>query len=136
MVDHAQESDAGEVAALYRTRHPDIDGVLHLQVQHESQMFVERDKTGRLIGLAMVSFMHYGLYAYGDIHELEVRTDAPVYSTGRALVEACVGWLVERGASVVFATATDPDEEAFYRSLDFEPGKDLLRILPIQPLVR
>jgi N-acetylglutamate synthase-like GNAT family acetyltransferase len=137
MVSKAQGSDADELAELYRSNNPTVEGRLVLQVRHESQTFVTRGDTGRITGLAVVGHVDYGLSAsYGVIYELEVARNASRYSTGRSLVEACVEWLRERHVRIVFATASDEGDRAFYQSVDFEPCKnpELQRI--IQPWIQ
>ncbi len=55
MIEYARASDREELARLYRRNHPDIQGRLETEVQHESQTFVARDGDGSIIGLALVT---------------------------------------------------------------------------------
>jgi predicted N-acetyltransferase YhbS len=135
MIGHAQTSDRDELARLYRSNHPDVNGWLEPEVRHETQTFVARDDDDQVIGLALVSCIDYGLYPYGVIHELEVAPEANLDSIGRSLVEACLRWLTEHGAAFVSATASDARERAFYRGAGFKRSAgEMHRLVPPRPI--
>jgi hypothetical protein len=102
MIGHAQAPDGHELPWWYRC-HPHIDGLPEPLVQHQSRTFVARDDDGRIIGLALVSRLAYGVRSYGVIHELEVR-GISVGKIRRALFDACRGWLEDHGTTVLYAT--------------------------------
>jgi GNAT superfamily N-acetyltransferase len=131
MIVPAQASDRDELARLYRRNHPDIEGRLDTEVQHESQTFVARDGEGRIIGVALVSRIAYGVYPYGVIHELEVARGVSLNTIGRSLVEACLRWLTERRTTIVHATASNNQEIPFYQSAGFtQSDAEMFRPVP------
>ena len=135
MIGYAQLSDREELARLYRRNHPDIGGRLETEVQHESQTFIAKDGSGRIIGLALVSRLAYGLYPYGVIHELEVARGVSLNTVGRSLVEACLRWLTDRRTTIVYATASNNEETPFYRSVGFRQSDgEMYRLVPPQPI--
>jgi predicted N-acetyltransferase YhbS len=135
MIGPAQPEDKDELARLYRSNHPAVNGWLEPEVRHETQTFVARDDDGQVIGLALVSCIDYGLYPYGVIHELEVAAKAGTNTIGHSLIEACMHWLTEHGAALVSATASDARERAFYRGAGFKQSAGKMhRLVPPRPI--
>ena len=114
MIGRAQDKDRDERADLYARNHPGDQGRLTAEVHHESQMFVARDEADRLTGLALVSLFDCGVIPHGIIQQLEVAPELPVQTRPEvrdSLVQACVGWLEDRGVDLVYARTVDKGAE-------------------------
>ncbi|HEX3811695.1 MAG TPA: GNAT family N-acetyltransferase [Mycobacteriales bacterium] len=88
------------------------------QLRQESNtlLAVDADVT---IGLAVATFVDYGIEAYGMIEELVVDSSRRGERIGTALVDQCRSWLGGLGAKVIFVSAL-VDAEAFYLKLGFQ----------------
>ncbi len=134
MIGHAQASDRDELARLYRRNHPGLAGSFEPEAKHESQTFVAKDDAGRIIGLALVSRIAYGVHSHAIIHELEVASGVDLNTIGPSLIKACLGWLTERGTPRVHVSSKDRRAYMFYRSVGFEEcdWNGLYKLVPIQ----
>jgi GNAT superfamily N-acetyltransferase len=91
-------------------------------VRQEARTFVaEADGAGAVVGVAVATLVDYGSSSYGMVEELVVSASHRGGGVGRSLLEACRGWLAERGVQVVFVSAVDADVVGFYASSGFTP---------------
>jgi len=128
----SNEDDLESLQQLYHQLNPELAGRLDREVRHESQTFIAKDEHG-VSGVALVSVLDYGLYPYGIIHELSVRSSDNSAQTRRDLADSCIRWLADRGAVSVIATASDDAERSFFRSVGFQPGKsEMHRLVPMK----
>ncbi len=134
MIEHAQASDREELARLYQRNHPGLAGSFEPEAKHESQTFVVKDDSGRILGLALVSRIVYGVRSHAIIHELEVASGVDLNTIGRSLLKACLGWLTERGTPRVHVAPKDERAYMFYRSLGFEEcdWNSMYKLVPVQ----
>ncbi len=133
MPSRAQAADGEELARLYRRNHPGIPGTFKPEVEYQSQTFVVRGKEG-IIGLALVGCISYGLHRHGMVYELEVAQGADNYGVGRSLIDACLSWLTELGASRLWVAPATDQECARFGHLGFRQGAapGMFRLVPVQ----
>ncbi|GAA0589982.1 GNAT family N-acetyltransferase [Kribbella sandramycini] len=113
----ATEADRSQLARLLRQLHPEaLDPGSLPRVRQEARTFVAGEP---VVGLAVVTFVDYGLSAYGVLEELVVDEAARGAGVGRALVAECERWLLELDAEVVFVSAVDAGAARFYRRSGF-----------------
>jgi GNAT superfamily N-acetyltransferase len=74
---------------------------------------------GTTIGLAVATFVDYGVEPYGTIEELVVDAAHRGNGVGSALLEQCREWLTGLGARVIFGSAIDAAAATFYGAADF-----------------
>src|SRR5207249_4744456 len=72
MISPAQPDDKDELTRLYRRNHPGLGRWFEPEATLESRTFVAKDVRGRVIGLALVSCISYGVHLHATIHELEI----------------------------------------------------------------
>jgi predicted N-acetyltransferase YhbS len=88
----------------------------HIRQEANTFLAVDGDET---IGLAVATFVDYGIEAYGMIEELVVDEARRGGRIGTTLVDRCVEWLSGLGSNVIFVSVL-VDAEAFYRKLGFQ----------------
>ncbi|HVX42948.1 MAG TPA: GNAT family N-acetyltransferase [Mycobacteriales bacterium] len=115
----ATTTDRVAIARLLRQLHPENDRSTLPTIRQDSRTFLATDGADP-IGLAIVTFVDYGVEAYGTIEELVVDEAVRGRGVGRALLDRCRAWLAAEGAAVVFVSALD-DAEPFYRRTGFRP---------------
>lgn len=114
----AAAADKDAIRRLLARLHPeDAQRATLPLIRQESRTFLasgERD----VFGLAVATFVDYGVEAYGTIEELVVEEDRRGEGIGRSLLESCRVWLEDAGARVIFVSALD-DAEQFYLGAGF-----------------
>ena len=87
------------------------------------EVLAARTEDQQILGVAIVAYRLNlsagGLFA--SIEDLYVRPQARRQAVGRALLEAAHERCTERGISYVEVQVQDPDAEAFYTALGYEP---------------
>jgi GNAT superfamily N-acetyltransferase len=115
------DGDDGDVQRLLTQLHPDEPGPYAWRdVRQGARTFVWEDESGRVAGVALATFVHYGPGRYGMLEELVVDADHRGAGVGTALLDACRRWLAEQQVSVVFVSAGDAAAEAFYQRRAFK----------------
>jgi hypothetical protein len=114
-------SDAAAIAAFYRRYHPHIQGRLTPPAGCESQIFIEQESGGSVIGVALVVRLDTGVATHGIIAEFEV---APEHSrwVGNALAAACRDWFAQRAISLICGTGIRIDDQEAGWYLDTQDG--------------
>jgi N-acetylglutamate synthase-like GNAT family acetyltransferase len=109
----ARGEDADSLRELLRHLHPQTAHSSLPRIRQEAETLVAADD-GRIIGLAVVTLVDYGVEAYGSIEELVVEPAHRQRGIGRALLARCQEWFDGRGVDVVFVSALDERAASFY----------------------
>ncbi len=133
MIGPAQAADKAELTRLYHRSNPGFGWEFEPEAQLESQTFVAKDDRGRVIGLALVSCIDYGVRRRATIHELEIAPGVQM-TVGRSLLKACLRWLTERGVPDVYVSPRDEQAYALYSRLGFrEINRRIMdMVVPVQ----
>lgn len=98
----------------------------------DGALLVHEDAAGRADGLCVVRVLHRpSLFAEterGEVESLVVRPEARGGGAGRALGEAALAWLRERGLArvEVQVAVENPGARSFWEALGFGPAMDVL----------
>ena len=115
----AGAGDRDAIATLLRQLHGDSASESTLPaVRQESRTFVATT-AGNTVGLAVATFVDYGVEAYGTVEELVVDAAHRGNGVGSALLEESRQWLTGLGAQVVFVSAVYSPAEGFYTAAGF-----------------
>lgn len=118
---HAAEPDKAALRDLLRRLHPmdQADSATLPHVRQRNQTFVAT-RAERVVGMALVTFVDYGVEAYGMIEELVVDEAHRGDGIGRGLLAKCQAWFDANDAEVVFVSAATEDVIGFYRTAGFD----------------
>lgn len=115
-VRRATGTDRDAIRQLLRQLHPDAAHRSQLPtIRQDSQTFLATDDSG-VIGLAVATFVDYGIEAYGIIEEVLVDESRRGAGVGRSLLRRCDEWFTENGADVVFVSALKEAERLYLES--------------------
>jgi hypothetical protein len=119
----SKAEEAPALSQLYHHINPEFPGDLDPDIRCESETLVAQ-VNGEPVGLALISFVDYGVNSFADIHELTVIPNLPESDQIRdSLVESCLRWAAEHGAIGIYATVDDNDERFLLGSLGFRTSR-------------
>jgi N-acetylglutamate synthase-like GNAT family acetyltransferase len=112
----AAAADQDAIRRLLARLHPeDAHRATLPRVRQESRTFLATEERD-VLGLAVATFVDYGVEAYGMIEELVVEENRRGEGVGSSLTQRCRTWLEDAGARVIFVSALDHAEQFYLGS--------------------